>query len=351
MATKRFRAGRWYYQVKHKLLQKPLYVSFAKEDDGDDYIRQLESVLAAGIVPPQVAQRTVATDFKNVDDVVAAYELKLLIPESDALVLKTVRQAVGKAAVPITIEWVEAWIDRMKAERLSPSTIRHRVGALARAFDWLVRTRPHVQAENPIRRLPKRYATYRDEAVVEQERDRRLHEGEEEAIRRVLAGWKPPGRERGVTADPDLVLVFELALETAMRLREIFTLTPDQVDLGKRTIYLDRTKNGDSRQVPLSSVAVRVLQGFKGFSWLRDGSRRDLRRVTSLLSRRFSTVFELAGCPDLHEHDLRHEATCRIYERTTLSDVQIARITGHKDLRTLRRYASLRGSDLATAMW
>lgn len=151
--------------------------------------------------------------------------------------------------------------------------------------------------------------------------------------------------------DPNLTLLFDLALETAMRLREMFTLTPAQVDLAKRTVFLDRTKNGDSRQVPLSSVACERLKGFAGFSWLRDGTPEDLRRVTSLLSRRFATVFDMAGCGDLHAHDLRHEATCRLYERTTLSDVQIARITGHKDLRMLRRYASLRGSDLAGRLW
>ena len=54
---------------------------------------------------------------------------------------------------------------------------------------------------------------------------------------------------------------------------------------------------------------------------------------------------------DLHFHDLRHEATCRLYERTTLSDVLIAKITGHRDLRMLKRYASMRGSDLAVRLW
>jgi hypothetical protein len=34
-----------------------------------------------------------------------------------------------------------------------------------------------------------------------------------------------------------------------------------------------------------------------------------------------------------------------------LSDVLIAKITGHKDLRMLQRYASLRGSDLALHLW
>jgi hypothetical protein len=31
--------------------------------------------------------------------------------------------------------------------------------------------------------------------------------------------------------------------------------------------------------------------------------------------------------------------------------VQIARITGHKDLRMLKRYSNLRGSDLAEMLW
>jgi hypothetical protein len=34
-----------------------------------------------------------------------------------------------------------------------------------------------------------------------------------------------------------------------------------------------------------------------------------------------------------------------------LSDVLISKITGHRDLRMLKRYASLRGSDLAARMW
>jgi hypothetical protein len=40
-----------------------------------------------------------------------------------------------------------------------------------------------------------------------------------------------------------------------------------------------------------------------------------------------------------------------LYERTTLSDVLIAKTTGRRDVRMLRRYASLRGSDLAGHVW
>jgi integrase len=156
-----------------------------------------------------------------------------------------------------------------------------------------------------------------------------------------------------------LLLLFDLALETAMRLRECYTLTLDQIDLPRRTIFLDRTKNGDNRQVPLSSVAVRALEPYAGdagngllFPWW-DGAttKASLRRTTSRLSRAFARIADAAGCGDLRFHDLRHEATCRLFERTTLSDLQISLITGHRDPRMLRRYANLRASDLAAKMW
>jgi integrase len=86
------------------------------------------------------------------------------------------------------------------------------------------------------------------------------------------------------------------------------------------------------------------------FPWW-DGKPESLKHCTAQLSRKWSTIAELAGCPDLRFHDLRHTAVCQFYERTTLSDLQIAKITGHQDLRMLARYANLRGSDLANLIW
>ena len=82
-----------------------------------------------------------------------------------------------------------------------------------------------------------------------------------------------------------------------------------------------------------------------------DGRKESLRRTTLKLSRKWSTIAKLAGCDDLHWHDLRHEAVCRLYEKTKMTDLQIAKISGHKDLRMLKRYSNLRGSDLAEMMW
>ena len=47
----------------------------------------------------------------------------------------------------------------MKPEQhLSPVTIRHHVGSLARCFDWGAKRGIVALAVNPLRMLPKRYA-------------------------------------------------------------------------------------------------------------------------------------------------------------------------------------------------
>ena len=53
-----------------------------------------------------------------------------------------------------------------------------------------------------------------------------------------------------------------------------------------------------------------------------------------------------ADLHDLHFHDLRHEATSRFFE-LGLNVVEVAAITGHKDLKMLQRYTHLLAEDLA----
>jgi integrase len=45
---------------------------------------------------------------------------------------------------------------------------------------------------------------------------------------------------------------------------------------------------------------------------------------------------------DLTIHDLRHEATSRLFENPNLKDLEIMAIVGHSSLQTTKRYAHLR---------
>ena len=165
---------------------------------------------------------------------------------------------------------------------------------------------------------------------------------------------KPRGRDRRVTADEikkildateseELRTIVSLAIETGMRRNEIASLQWEHVDLDKQTAHLPKTKTDVPRTVPLSKAAVAVLRDFK---------TRDDGRVFSLKGESMSQAFERAceahraNIKWLRFHDLRHEATSRLFEKG-LSVMEVATITGHKSLDMLKRYTHLRAEDLA----
>ena len=63
------------------------------------------------------------------------------------------------------------------------------------------------------------------------------------------------------------------------------------------------------------------------------------------VSGEFSKLCRRTGIDDFHFHDLRHEATSRLFEKG-LNPVEVATITGHKDTKMLMRYTHLRAEDL-----
>lgn len=368
MSTIKARAnGTFQLRISNKLLPKPLYATFDSLEQAKAYGTQLEGLLAQGIVPAALLERPKsAQEIWTISRCIAEYGRHNSVPVSDTKLLDTVRPRLAAITTrQLNYDWAEGWVRYMKrTDNLAPSTIRHRHGALARCFDWMLRKHPEIMAQNPLRLLKRGFAGYTEEdqrflvvtgkaAKRDVERDRRLGADEEERILEVLA------------ARPNEKALFTLALETAMRMREIYTLSITQISLPKKTIFLDRTKNGDSRQVPLSSTAIALLRAYlSGHEkeikardgrlfpfWNGDASVAALDATTSELSRTFRTVFSDAKINGLHFHDIRHEATCRLYEKTALSDVLIAKITGHRSLRMLQRYASLRGSDLAPHLW
>ena len=57
-----------------------------------------------------------------------------------------------------------------------------------------------------------------------------------------------------------------------------------------------------------------------------------------------------AGISGLCFHDLRHEATSRLFEQTDLDIMEIKAITGHKTLQMLARYSHLRTERLVARL-
>jgi integrase len=165
---------------------------------------------------------------------------------------------------------------------------------------------------------------------------------------------KPRGRDRRVSQEEidkilditgsfELRTVVVLAVETGMRRSELASLAWEDIDLKKQTAHLPKTKTDVPRTVPLSKKAVKALKAY--------GTKTE-GRVFELQAASMSQAFERAceshraNVVGLRFHDLRHEATSRLFEKG-LNVMEVAAITGHKTLDMLKRYTHLRAEDLA----
>ena len=162
-------------------------------------------------------------------------------------------------------------------------------------------------------------------------RERRLNDGEYERLQDAS----------NHTQNPHIWPIVNFAIETGMRRGEILGLTWNNLDLVKQTAYLPLTKNGNSREVPLSSRALGVLRRQLHYSTTHPFpvSGDALRMAWDRLRRR-------AGINDLRFHDLRHEAISRFFEMG-LTIPEVALISGHKDVKMLFRYTHLKVEGLA----
>ena len=123
-----------------------------------------------------------------------------------------------------------------------------------------------------------------------------------------------------------------------MRQGELRRLRWEHIDLHRRTAHLPDTKNGEARTVPLSTSAVAVMRA------LPRAMHGDLFPgvTTEAMKRSYMRATRRASIEDLRFHDLRHEATTRLFEKD-LNIMAVASITGHKDLGMLRRYTHFEG--------
>jgi len=132
--------------------------------------------------------------------------------------------------------------------------------------------------------------------------------------------------------------IVSFAIETAMRRGEMVQLRWQHVHLQQGYLELPGpiTKNRKPRIVPLTVRAVRILA-----TQPRCGEFVfDTNANTVKLA--FKRARARVGSEDLRVHDLRHEGTSRLFEKTDLRANEIGHVTGHTDPRMLERYYNKR---------
>jgi integrase len=216
---------------------------------------------------------------------------------------------------------VAAAVKKKEGEGVGPRTVFAHIVMLSRLFTIARKEWGMESLGNPadlVRRPRQPHA-----------RTRRLVDNEEA---RLLDAAKTYGGE--------IHLIITWAIETAMRRGEIAAMRWEHLDRQARVLLVPETKTGTPRRVPLSS---RALQSLEGLPRRLDGKVWGLRPDS--ISQAFERVCKAANIEGLTFHDLRHEATSRLFEKG-LNPMEVAAITGHKTLQMLKRYTHLRAEDL-----
>ncbi|MDM4771008.1 site-specific integrase [Solimonas fluminis] len=211
---------------------------------------------------------------------------------------------------------------------ITGSTMNRELARISHLYTVAVAEWEYVGLVNPITRGIRRREN--------KPRERRLEIGEEEKLLEAARSY-----ELDCAPEIPISAVIRFALGSSMRLSEIGRCEWKHVDLEQATILLPATKNGSARTVALWPHLVRLLSTLaRRNDGLVFGPTESIRLM-------FTRVMARTDIKGLRFHDLRHEAISRFFERTSLSDMEIAAISGHKTLSMLKRYAHLRANKLA----
>lgn len=233
---------------------------------------------------------------------------------------------------------IAAWRDQ-RLKEVTASTVLREIGDLALVKNHAMKEWGLVLPSNPFKSVKRpKVSNARQRRLTLADPNVKWSKSEEEIL---LAACFPNQSVLGRCRVQWLKPMVQLAIETAMRRGELLLLEWQHVDLNTSVVFLPDTKNGEPRHVPLSPKATEIFRSLdQGIS----------SRVFDVSENAFKLAWQRAvkrsGLKDLHFRDLLHEAASRLAEK--LSNIlELSSVTGHKDIRMLKRYYHPRAEDLA----
>ena len=250
---------------------------------------------------------------------------------------------------------VAAWRDDLLKSGLGSQSVIHHLNMLSAIYSYAEKELSiALPAGNPVHAINK--------PKLPPSRERRLVGAEYEYLLQAA-----DAKRNRYAVGLRQVLIF--AVETAARASEILALRWADVDFARRTCRIRgvggrETKNGDPfRVVALSSEAIAALQALprridgKVFTWKTPASMETVWTSCKARARKLyeadcaasNTKPDPSFLADLRFHDLRHEATSRLFEKG-LGIMEVASMTGHKSLAMLKRYTHVEAEKLAAKL-
>lgn len=298
--------------------------TFETKADAEKWARALESEIDKGqFVNVCEAQRT------TLGDVIARYLVEVTPTmkgaSEDTIRLKAMmRKSIARWSMAnLSAARVAAYRDE-RLKEVGPGTVIRELAYISAIINH-ARREWGINVPNPVQMVRKPQSP--------QARSRVLTD---EEVSKLLAALEPTGRRSHWTKP-----AVQLALATAMRRGELLSLRWEHVDLQNRTAFLSDTKNGESRLVPLSTVAMQVLSDMPRHI---SGIVIPVKYFT--LDAAFKRARKRAGLDDVRFHDLRRTAITRMAEKLP-NVIELAAVSGHKSLMVLKRYYRPTAAELA----
>jgi integrase len=158
--------------------------------------------------------------------------------------------------------------------------------------------------------------------------------------------------DRGYENKEAWKLLINFAIFTCCRAQEIVKADWKHINKSGRAFNIppENVKTSTFRQVPLSKKSMAIIESLEKLK--KEGESRIFHMFKNVqtVSKGFRRICVRAEIDDLRFHDLRHTGIANLFEFTELSDIEIQLITGHTNAATLKRYAQLRPSYLASKM-
>lgn len=325
MATFRNRNNKWQARITRKGMV-PVSHSFLTLQDAERWARQIETDMDKGAYTSAVlAERTT---FKSIIERYMREVTPTMRSEhEDVIRLRAIcRRPISSLNM---LALTPSKIAEYRDERLKEVT----AGTVIRELCYFSSIINHARREwginiiNPVALVRKPASPKGRTRILEADEKARLMRVLNEAPKNNFSIWMP--------------FIVEFALETAMRQAEICNLKWENVDLAKRTAYLPISKNGESRYVPLSTTAIKILNCLPRSI---DGRVFPVNRST--VSVTFTRNARKANVQNFRFHDLRHTAITNMAGKLT-NVIELSAVTGHKTLAMLKRYTHFNAEDLA----
>ncbi len=320
-------ATRYHVQIRVRGLP-PISATFDRLTDARTWSAKIESEMRLSSRVPQLEARrhTLTEAIERYDRWYLPRKAPRTIP-TQRRHLEYWKEELGAYSLDqITPDRIVARRYALLESGLSPTTVNHYLTTLSAVLTTAVNEWSWLES-SPLRKIPRL-----------QEPPGRLRYLSDEELPLLLDAARQD-------SSPYLYPAIILALSTGMRRAELFGLTRKSIDLKRRVVTLEKTKNRDRRAIPLTDAAMDAIRTLLAFPVVSTSGRLfpDIpRNSDGFFDIRipFNRAKSTAGIRDFRWHDLRHTAASYL----AMAGVPlrtIGEILGHRTAQMSQRYAHL----------